>query len=415
MQKIPQNSDNNSVIKPKVLIFGAGPAGLRTAWVLAPFCDVHLFEKESMPGRKFMVAGKGGLNLSHSPPSSGMASVYSPPGFMNAALEVFSVKALQDWMNELGAGVFTGSSGKIFPEKGITPRMILQAIITSLEERGCTIHTACSLQSIDTADSCTILQNGVKVKLSADYIVVALGGASWPQTGSDGKWTGIFRSHSIKTLPFRPSNCGVNISWPENFVQHHAGKPLKNIRLSCGEKSSAGEVLITRYGLEGYALYPLIPSLRRMEEEGMPLQLIIDLKPVNDPLQLVSRLGLKQAESGNYRQAFGLQPHSLALAKLLTEKNTFENPLLFAGAIKSLSLQVLSLRPVEEAISTVGGLALEEVNSDLSLKKLPGVYAAGEMLDWDAPTGGWLIHGCFATGNHAALSILKRLGFPPVV
>jgi hypothetical protein len=410
MQTDLQNSDKNFSIKPKVLIFGGGPAGLRAAWVLAPFCDVHLYEKESMPGRKFLVAGKGGLNLSHYPPPGGMASVYSPPGFMDAVLNKFSLEALLDWMNELGVGVFTGSSGKIFPEKGITPRMVLQAITTSIEERGCTMHTGCSLQSIDSSNSCLIFQNDVRVNLSADYIVVALGGASWPQTGSDGKWTDIFRSHGIKTLPFRPSNCGVNVSWPDNFVLHHAGKPLKNICLSCDEKSSTGEVLITRYGLEGYALYPLIPSLRKMEEERRPLQLKVDLKPVNNAEQLVSRLGLKRAESGNYRQAFGLQPQSMALAKLLTGKNAFENPLLFAGAIKSLVLPVLSLRPVEEAISSVGGLALEEVNSDLSLKKLPEVFAAGEMLNWDAPTGGWLIHGCFATGNYVALSILSRLG-----
>ncbi len=244
--------------------------------------------------------------------------------------------------------------------------------------------------------------------IKADYALLALGGASWPSTGSDGEWVRMFSENNIQTLDFEPSNCGLNISWPDSVKLFHTGKPLKNISISINDKVSRGEALITEYGLEGNAVYPVVPQIRYSLKSGDNPIICLDFKPTLSYEQLILRILGKPVKPNNYSRLFGLNPPTLAIIKAFTDKETFLNPASFAESIKQISIPVTSLRPVEEAISSVGGLDLAEVNPDFSLKKFPELFAIGEMLDWDAPTGGFLLQGCFSMGNYAAQQILNR-------
>jgi len=236
-----------------------------------------------------------------------------------------------------------------------------------------------------------------------------MGGASWPVTGSTGEWSKIFDATDIHTLPFQSSNCGIHIAWPENILSNHAGKPLKNIAVAVNDIHNKGEALITDYGLEGNVIYPLVPEIRRKLSSNENVEIALDLKPFNTDEQLVQKVqGKTSTKTKNYAEIFNLDSAQLALIKAFTTKDTFLSPELFAKNLKQIVLPVQSLRPVEEAISTIGGIDLIEMNPDFSFKKRPNCFAIGEMLDWDAPTGGFLLQGSFSMGHWAAKKILER-------
>jgi uncharacterized flavoprotein (TIGR03862 family) len=394
--------------RKQIIIVGGGPAGLITADILSVAHNVCIYDKEKNVGQKFLLAGKGGFNLTHSLQHEELMSKYSPSGFMNNALNDFDSLALRQWLSAMGIPTFVGSSGRVFPEKGIQPIDVLNGIRAKLHKQGVQFYLQHEFSGFDKNKQVLFKNQGKEVVCDADCIVFALGGASWPVTGSNGSWRTIFESMGVVTHPFQSSNCGMNISWTEVVRKCHAGKPVKNIRLFTNTTEMIGEAVITEYGMEGNAVYSMVPSIRNMLNANIPAFIYIDFKPSNTLEQLLKKTKGKDVQPKNYGQIFNLTAVQLAIIKACTHKDSFLSVNSFVRNIKNLAVPVHSLRPVEEAISTIGGISLKEVNDDFSLKKFPWIYTVGEMLDWDAPTGGFLLQGCFSMGNYAAKSILKK-------
>ena len=389
-----------------IAIIGGGPAGLIAADVLVPTHEVHLYEQGKSVGRKFLVAGQGGFNLTNSVDGAELEAMYTPPGFLDEALAEFGSTATRNWLLEMGIATYVGTSGRVFPTKGIKPIDVLNAIRARLAERGVQFHLEHTFVGFDAEANVLIEHEGERTGIHADHTLFALGGASWSVTGSTGTWPELFAPLGIGTAPFSASNCGVEVAWPEAFAHAHAGKPLKNVRIHAGERSSFGEATITAQGLEGNAIYPVVPALRVALSSNTPAILRIDLKPNNSNDQLLDKIAGKEPK--NYAEALNLDRATFALLKAFTTKERFFSPFALAQDIKELHVPVAALRPIEEAISTVGGIRTEDLSPDFSFKRYPKLFALGEMVDWDAPTGGFLLQGCFAMGHHAAQAILGR-------
>lgn len=394
--------------KKQIIIIGGGPAGLMAAEILSAAHNVTLFDREKNVGQKFLLAGKGGLNLTNNVQGEELAGKYSPAGFMNRALLDFTPSDLRQWLSSMGLPTLVGSSGKVFPEKGFSPIDILNKIRSKLMEQGVQFHLQHELVGFDNNRHVTLKHQEQEIMREADYILFALGGASWPKTGSTGSWRTIFESMGVVTNPFQSSNCGININWPEAIRKYHAGKPIKNIKLSVQDFEVCGEAVITDYGVEGSAVYPLVPTIRKILNKTMPASIYVDFKPSNTGEQLLRKAKGKNVKTKDYGQLFNLDAVKMAIIKAYTSKDNFLSLTGFINSIKNLAIPIVSLRPVEEAISTIGGINLEEVNDDFSLKKYSWIYTIGEMLDWDAPTGGFLLQGCFSMGHYAAKSILGK-------
>ncbi len=394
--------------RKRIHIIGGGVAGLRTACCLCTSHEVHIYEKGKSPGQKMLIAGKGGFNITNNLPKEEAVSKYAPPGFLDEALAGFDAWATRNWMAELGIPTFVGSSGRVFPEKGIKAIDVLRKIQDFLIENGTAIHLRHEFTGFDPSLNPVVRHGNEQSTLLADYTVFSMGGASWPSTGSNGNWKATFDSAGFGTKPFESSNCGIQIPWPESILFHHAGKPLKNIRLRVNGKESKGEALITDTGLEGNAVYPLVPEIRDLLRSRKEIRISLDFKPFNSREELVQKVSTHSVSPREYAQLFNLNPAQLAVIKAFSDKESYLSPLRFAGILKDLSLPVLSLRPVEESISTVGGVLTSGLNTDFSLKKHPAFFTIGEMVDWDAPTGGFLMQACFSMGNHVAKAIMKR-------
>jgi uncharacterized flavoprotein (TIGR03862 family) len=396
--------------RKQIAIIGGGPAGLMVADVLSPFHNVHIYDKEKGVGQKFLVAGKGGFNITNSLHGEELVKKYTPEYFLKDALLNFDSTAVREWLLQMGIPTFSGSSGRIFPEKGLTPADVLKKLKEKLVQQGVEFHVKHAFTGFDGDQNVTFKSGRNKVIVHADYFIFAMGGASWPVTGSNGEWRKIFDKSGIRTLPFQSSNCGIHISWPENIISNHSGKPLKNIVASVNGIHQKGEALITDYGLEGNVIYPLIPEIRSKLSRNEPVEIILDLKPFNTEEQLVQKVqGKTSTKTKNYAEIFNLDNVQLALIKAFTSKEVFLSPELFAVSLKQITLPVESLRPVEEAISTIGGIDLNEMDTDFSFKKRPNCFAIGEMLDWDAPTGGFLLQGSFSMGHWVGKKILERV------
>lgn len=396
--------------RKKALVIGGGPSGLMAAWMLADKFEVYLFDKEKMPGQKFLLAGKGGFNLTNKKTGKELSARYSPAGYLDEPLNAFDSKAFRQWLLDLGIPTFEGSSGRVFPEKGIKPAQVLAKITSSLKTKGVFFLMKHRLISFNQQMDFVFESSGAEITWKADVAILALGGASWPSTGSDGKWLDLMQKQGVNTIPFQPSNCGLNIAWPDTVTQFHTGKPLKNIAISANNAVSRGEALITEYGLEGNAVYPLIPEIRKTLSQGLLSHICIDFKPANTKAQLALKFAGKDALRFNYGDVLKLDTAAMALIKAYTSREAYMQPFDFISEIKSLKILVHSLRPVEEAISSVGGVPLNEMNPDFSLKKFPRIFAIGEMLDWDAPTGGFLLQACFSMAYYAGQKILENLG-----
>lgn len=387
-----------------IACIGGGAANLMAATRLSQTHQVHIYEQGRLLGRKFLVAGKGGFNLTNAAQKAPLEQYYQGPDFFKKILQAQHQNKMRTWLADLGIPTFVGSSGRVFPEQGIKPAEVLKAIKNRLVTQGVQFHFHHKFVGFDAQKRPIIQHQGEQQSIQADTYIFALGGASWPKTGANQAWLEAFETIGTPTRSFEASNCGICLAWEPNFLNSHAGQPLKNIALHTGENPpkqyQKGEAVISQYGLEGNAVYPMSPCVRQQLHQTATAKLYLDLKPHNSLAQLLAKTTHKKTGKAilpkHYLQAFKLNKTSLALAKQLTNKASYLNPQLFAAQLKALPLEISALRPIEEAISTVGGLAWEAVDEHFALHTAPHCFAIGEMLDWDAPTGGFLLQGCFA-------------------
>jgi uncharacterized flavoprotein (TIGR03862 family) len=395
-----------------LLIVGAGPAGLYAADRLsAEGYSVLVVERMPSPARKFLMAGRGGLNLTHSEDLDDFKHRYrEAEDFLAPMIDEFSPADLQQWCHDLGEDTFIGTSGRVFPKK-MKASPLLRALLRRLEQHKVSLQTRWTWTGI-TSDGTSrfINETGAVHEIRAKTTLLALGGASWPRLGSDAAWVPVLEKHGIEIRPFKPANCGFRVSWSHHLSDRFAGTPLKRIRLSLGEKTVSGEALLSKQGIEGGAVYALSAEIRDALERSGKAELRADLKPQMPLEKLVERLSAgraKQSLSNFLRKAAGLSAAEIAL---LRENGQFpDTPEALARLIKSAPIAVNTPYDIGRAISSAGGIALDEVDEHLMLKKLPGVFAAGEMLDWEAPTGGYLLQACFSMSDRAARSILDLL------
>jgi len=398
----------------RVAVIGAGPAGLMAAGVLAAAgVAVHLFDAMPAAGRKFLVAGRGGLNLTNAEePAAFVARYGEQADFFRGILADFSPADLRRWCRDLGVDTYVGSSGKVFPRQA-GARDLLTAWLEHLKQGGVMFHFQHRWQGV-AADNAPLFltANGDRLAFPASAILLALGGASWPQTGSDGAWAEVLAARGVCCTPFRPANCGIEVTWSAHFRERFAGAPLKNLQLRCGDRQAVGEVVITGYGLEGGGIYQLIPALRQALDQERPAFLFLDLKRDLTVAQLLEKFIKKRRSDtlANFlRKSLRLAGPAYSLLREFGGQAQLTDPVELARCIKNLPVPVSGLQPLVEAISTAGGIAMAELDENLMLIRLPGFFAAGEMLDWEAPTGGYLLQGAFSTGYRAAGGILRWL------
>lgn len=404
--------------KTRVAVVGCGPAGLMAATVLSEAgLPVDIFETKGSAGCKFLVAGRGGLNLTHSEQAEAFANRYGNNAeIFRKLLAGFSPDDLRAWLRGLGVETFVGTSGRVFPRDATAPD-ILKIWIETLGRRGVVFHYRHRWQGFaQTGAPLFLTENGVLLEFPARGVLLALGGASWPQTGSDGSWAALLAARGVHLEPFRPANCGVEVAWSEHFRTRFSGKPLKNLLLRCGDRQATGDVVVTAHGLEGGPVYALSAVIRDLLEKNSPVPLFLDLKrdlPLERLRERLERRSGKESLANFLRKAIHLTGPAYSLLREICSPEELRNPAVLAGHLKKLLVPIINTRPLAEAISSAGGVTFPEVTADLMLRKLPGVFVAGEMLDWEAPTGGYLLQGAFTTGYLAAQGLLKWLGQTP--
>ncbi|MCE3251973.1 MAG: family flavoprotein [Cellvibrio sp.] len=410
-----------------VAIIGGGPAGLMAAEEIAAAGHrVSVYDAMPSVGRKFLLAGVGGMNITHAEPAEDFRARYSANSQFINTLKQFDSVALRNWVHGLGIETFVGTSGRVFPAD-MKAAPLLRAWLHRLRGLGVTFYprhrwlgwaeNVGEKKNKELIFSTSENGNASTKNITPDAVVLALGGASWQRLGSDGAWVPLLRERSISVNELVPSNCGFDVSWSEILRDQHSGAPLHGVGLSCIDvqnmpRSVLSEAVISAYGIEGTGIYALSKYLREQLNQNGTALLNIDLLPDFPLDKIVQRLNKpreKNSLSNFLRKQFNLSPAKLALLREITTKQTFENTDLLALAMKRLSLTLTATRPIDEAISSAGGIAAKELDAAFMLKKIPGVFCAGEMLDWDAPTGGYLLTGCFASGRAAGFGVVKYL------
>jgi uncharacterized flavoprotein (TIGR03862 family) len=384
----------------EVAVIGGGPAGLIAAEHLAQAgLAVSVYDRMASVGRKFQLAGRGGLNLTHSEPLGRFLDRYGPARPVLApAIEAWPPDALRSWCAELGQETFVGSSGRVFP-RAFKATPLLRAWLMRLAGTGVRLHAGHRWVGWDDTRALRFATAAGEVRVRPAATVLALGGASWPRLGSDGGWVPLLRDRGITVNPFRPANCGFLHPWSPVF-RAHAGEPLKRIAATFGGETVRGEAMLTADGIEGGVLYALSRPLRdAIEAEGSAV-LTLDLRPDLDAAALGRRLGGPGQSLANALRRGGLAPAAAGLVREIGGTG----PL--AERVKGLPLRLMGTRPIDRAISSAGGIALAELDAGFMLRRLPGVFAAGEMLDWEAPTGGYLLQAAFSTGLAAARAVI---------
>lgn len=398
---------------PTVAVVGGGPAGLFAAEQLAAAgLEVSIYDQMPSVGRKLLMAGRGGLNLTHSEAFEAFVGRYGPAAErLRPMLEAFPPAALTAWAEGLGQPTFVGSSGRVFP-RALKASPLLRAWLAGLAAAGVTFRmrhrwlgwTADGALRFDTPDG--------EATVRADATVLALGGASWPRLGSDGAWTGLLAEAGVELAALGPANMGFDVAWSPVMLGF-AGQPLKGIGLSFGGRAARGEAMVTAYGLEGGALYALAAPLREAIMAQGSAELLIDLRPDAALADLAARLARPHSDrslANHLRQALRLSPVAINLLREAHGKHLPADPAALAAAVKAAPLRLTGVQPLARAISSAGGVRLGAVDAHLMLRARPGVFVAGEMLDWEAPTGGYLLQGAFATSRAAAQGVLRRLG-----
>ena len=385
-------------MKKSVSIIGGGPAALVLAALLdCEKCNVTIFEKNKTLGRKFLVAGKGGFNLTHSEAIDELINRYTPSDFLEKSLLHFNNQDLRNWLESIGIPTYIGSSKRVYPEKGIKPIAVLNAILAVLDRKNVQIQYNHIWKGWDLDNS---LYFNLDTKIKSDYNVFSLGGGSWKVTGSDGLWVDLFKTKGILTIPFQASNCAYEVNWPDDFIAEHEGTPLKNIAISCLNKSQKGEAVITSFGLEGNAIYALSPQIRDELNTQQKATIYLDLKPTLSHQEIFnkSKNSTYKKTSETLQKEIKLSLAQIGLLKKYLNKETYLNPDSLAANIKKLRLEITGSAVLNEAISTTGGVALNAVDKNFELKNIQNHFCIGEMLDWDAPTGGYLLQACFSMG-----------------
>ena len=389
-------------MKKTIAIIGGGASALMLAATIDTIkFDIIIYERNSATGRKLLVAGDGGFNLTHSEDVEQFITRYTPSSFLEKSIRSFTNTDLRNWLKAIGIDTYIGSSKRVFPTKGVKPIDVLNAILAVLKQKNVVIKTQHDWKGWNEKDELIFESNEQLINIKADVTVFALGGASWKVTGSNRSWLRYFEEKGIKTIPFQPSNSAVKIIWKKEFLEIAEGKSLKNISLKCNDKEIKGEVVITKFGLEGGAVYALNGCIRE-QLKNKTATIFIDFKPllsVDEIRNKISNRGNKSLTK-QLEDQLNLNEIQIALVKSILTKEEFISIELLSNKIKNLPIIIIEITPIDEAISTVGGIALSELDEIFQLKKLPNNYCIGEMLDWDAPTGGYLLQACFSMGNY---------------
>ena len=408
----------------KAVVIGGGPAGLMAAEVLSEGgVAVDLYDAMTSVGRKFLMAGKGGLNLTHAEARDVFLERYGTRRQqIEPLLNVFGPDALRTWLRALGIETFVGSSGRVFPT-GLKAAPLLRAWLHRLRLAGTRTHVRHRWTGWSDDSTLRFATPNGEHGIHADVVILALGGGSWARLGSDAAWVPLLEQRGVHVAPLRPANCGFDIGWSEHFRGKFAGQPLKSVVASFTDSAGRehrrhGECIITDTGIEGGLVYALAASLRdEIEATGAAL-IHLDLLPGREPRRVredVSHPRGAKSLSSHLQSRLGIKGVKAGLLREALEKDSLGDPAHIAAALKALPLKLVAARPMDEAISTAGGVAFEALDEHLMVRALPGVFCAGEMLDWEAPTGGYLLSACFASGRAAgfgALAWLRRRNGP---
>jgi len=409
--RMPAPSSDDTLSTPTVAVIGGGPAGLMAAETLrAAGLQVDLYDAKGSVGRKFLIAGKGGMNLTHSDPPDVFVTRYGERQHDVAAwLRGFDADALRGWARGLGVETFVGTSGRVFPSD-LKAAPLLRGWVRRLREQGVRFHVHHRWSGWTGEGVLRFATPDGEILVSPDASVLAMGGGSWPELGSDGAWVDALQTKGITIAPLQPSNCGFDIAWSEHLASRFAGEPLKPVIAHWQEADGSarqrqGECVITATGIEGSLVYALSPMLRDAIARDGSATLVLDLLPGRDERELAQRLAKPRGSrslSEHLRREAGVTGVRAALLYEVLDKAALADPARIARALKRFPFRLLRPRPIAEAISSAGGVPLEAMDERLMLRGVPGVFAAGEMLDWEAPTGGYLLTACFASGRHAA-------------
>jgi uncharacterized flavoprotein (TIGR03862 family) len=402
----------------QVAIIGAGPAGLMAAEVLTQAGQgVTVYDTMPSAGRKFLMAGRGGLNLTHSEALSVLLTRYGAAiEHLGPAIDALPPDVLREWSDALGQPTFVGSSGRVFPQ-AFKASPLLRAWLRRLDAMGVQFALRHRWTGWDESGRLLFQTPDGRGNVEARAAVLALGGASWPRLGSDGAWVETLSAKGVTISPLRPANCGFIVAWSDIFRDRFEGHPLKGIALSFGPRTVRGEAVITRTGIEGGAIYALSAGLREAIADKGQATLRVALRPDLEINDLIARLSIprgKQSVSNWLRKAAHLSPAAIGLLQEaaiasgapLSSLSTAS----LAGLINAVPIELNGVAPIARAISTAGGISFSEIDADYMIRRLPGIFAAGEMLDWEAPTGGYLLQASFATGAAAGRGVLKWLG-----
>lgn len=396
-----------------VAVIGGGPAGLMAAEVLAAGgVQVDVYDAMPSVGRKFLMAGKGGMNITHSEPLERFVTRYGARRESIAPmLAAFGPQNLREWIHGLGITTFVGSSGRVFPAD-MKAAPLLRAWLHRLRTAGVHLHVRHRWLGWDTTGALRFATPEGERQVQPDAVVLALGGGSWARLGSDGAWVSLLTSRNIEVAPLQPSNCGFEVDWSEHFRTRHAGQPVKPVVVSYAGERRQGELVVTEHGIEGGVIYALSASLREaIAAEGRAV-LLLDLVPGREESRLAVDLARPRGRdtvAKHLRRHAGIEGVKAGLVREFLPQELLADPARLAAALKALPVPLVAPRPLDEAISSAGGVRFEALNAHLMLRSVPGVFCAGEMLDWEAPTGGYLLTACFASGRAAGQGILDWL------